>query len=251
MTGQEQAEKDGVVMMFKALTVAPGCSVTAEAESLDRESFFPTRIVLPDDVAPHFLVTDVRVGKDSQLWSAGALPGELFAESGPRLDLLLDECRPGAKVTVCAQSRSGEAREFRCWVQGTRSVATGSRKVVVGYGSTRCRGSLSISVEPQRPFRPTHLFLPSDVARDFAVESVEQSAAFRVRGGKAEKVDLDPSETSVGVLGEAVSGSSGALVPVRMSPSEVVRPGRFLTLRVASEGGEERTFRAAVVGDSA
>lgn len=241
--------EDNLVLMFGSNTMSSGVfSVSAEVESSDRESLFPIRIVLPDDVAPHFHVTEVRVGLNSQLISIGAVPGELFAESGPCFDLLLDECSFGTKVTVCAQSRSGEARKFGCWVWGKRLIDAGSRKVVLGYGSTNSRGSLTVNVEPQRPFRPTHLFLPSEVGRDFTVESIEQSSTWRVRGGKAEKVDLDPSEMSKGVLGKAVSTSAGSLVTVRMSPSEVVRPGRFLTLRVCGSD-RERTFRAAIVGD--
>ena len=60
------------------------------------------KILIPDDVAEHFMVTDVKVGKNSQLYSPGAVPASFFGEAreGRQEGLYFDRLPRGAHATL-------------------------------------------------------------------------------------------------------------------------------------------------------
>src|SRR5512147_744539 len=55
--------------------------------------FRPERLVVPSNLAVDFLITDIKVGKNSQLVSTGALPAVMFTETAFGIRLKMDTCQ--------------------------------------------------------------------------------------------------------------------------------------------------------------
>ena len=242
------------ILVFKSLSIAPRCSGTFSCTPISGDVFRTSRLVVPDSIASHFLVTDLRIAHDSQFISVGALPAELFAKSGPCFDLQLDDLREGEEAVVQVQSTSDDPVVFGCWMRGDR--LEGSKKVLLGYGSTQVgpKSSALVSVEPQCSFKPTHLFLPSSTARYFEIEEVRQSQYGTSADRSLVRVEIDEPEKQ----GRAAKADlkkftyypgGGLLVELRLSPVEVVKPGRFLTISTTNRDREQRSFMAAILGD--
>ena len=72
----------------------------------------PVGLEVDPDVAPHLLVNDVRVGKDSQLCTVGYLPASLFADATP-VPLFFDRIPPGLRFSLSLTCTSRDAVTFR------------------------------------------------------------------------------------------------------------------------------------------
>lgn len=240
-----------VVMRTKPFRVVPGGSAKCTSIPHDGTFFFPLRVIVPDEVASNFFITDFKVGRDSQLCSVGALPAELFAASGPGFEFLFDPIYAGYVVAMDVQSTCDVEAEFSAQVMGRWALFRSNvRKICLGLGSTNvaAEGAVNVSVEPQRAFRPTHLFLPSDVVSHFEVQTVFQVA----RRGRTEHVvesipDLAERGRALGIDSSKAAGSR--LIPIHLRPSETVEVGRCLTVSAVNRGGQARQFKAAIVGD--
>lgn len=75
--------------------------------------FRPERLVIPSNVAPDFLITDLKVGKNSQLASTGALPAVMFTESAFGVRLKMDTAQISMFVTISVTNQSTVARNFQ------------------------------------------------------------------------------------------------------------------------------------------
>tara|TARA_R100001244_G_scaffold132394_1_gene108869 strand:- start:14648 stop:15295 length:648 start_codon:yes stop_codon:yes gene_type:complete len=69
-------------------TIAAGASATLTQRP--QIIFRPERIVVPASLASFFLINDVKVGKNSQLVSAGAIPAATFSETAFGVRLKMD-----------------------------------------------------------------------------------------------------------------------------------------------------------------
>lgn len=70
------------------------------------------RLVIPQAIAPNFLITDVRVGKNSQFLNGNAVPGEVFASNAVGVGLKGDTCPTGNDVIINATNISAGAVRF-------------------------------------------------------------------------------------------------------------------------------------------
>lgn len=73
--------------------------------------FRPELVSIERDLAPHFMVMDIKIGKNSQFVSSTPIPAEEFA-AGNRRHLKLDICQISMDVTVALYNKSGSAQ--RC-----------------------------------------------------------------------------------------------------------------------------------------
>ena len=71
------------------------------------------RLIIPSDLAEWFLVTDIKVGRESQLNSTACIPGMAFSETSFSIKLKGDIACPGQSITVSVTNQSGEARNFQ------------------------------------------------------------------------------------------------------------------------------------------
>ena len=75
--------------------------------------FRPERLVVPSNIAVDFLITDIKVGKNSQLVSTGALPAVMFTEQAFGVRLKMDTAQISMFVTVSVTNQNPQARNFQ------------------------------------------------------------------------------------------------------------------------------------------
>jgi hypothetical protein len=75
--------------------------------------FRPERLVVPSNLAVDFLITDIKVGKNSQLVSTGALPAVMFTENAFGVRLKMDTAQISMFVTVSVTNQNPNARNFQ------------------------------------------------------------------------------------------------------------------------------------------
>ena len=80
--------------------------------------FRPERLVVPSNLAIDFLLTDIKVGKNSQLVSTGALPAVMFTEVAFGVRLKMDTCQIAMFVTVSVTNQNPAARNFQGGIVG-------------------------------------------------------------------------------------------------------------------------------------
>jgi hypothetical protein len=80
--------------------------------------FRPERLVIPSNIAPDFLITDIKVGKNSQLVSTGALPAVGFTETAFGVRLKMDTCQISMFVTLTVTNQNVVAKNFQGMIVG-------------------------------------------------------------------------------------------------------------------------------------
>ena len=91
-------------------TIAAGASATLTQRP--QIIFRPERIVVPAAVAAFFQINDVRVGKNSQLVSAGAIPAATFAETAFGVRLKMDTVQISQDLILQVTNIDVAARRF-------------------------------------------------------------------------------------------------------------------------------------------
>ena len=80
--------------------------------------FRPERLVIPASIAEDFLITDIKVGKNSQLVSTGALPAAAFTSRSESSRMKMDTAQISMFVTVSVTNTSKEDKFFQCVIFG-------------------------------------------------------------------------------------------------------------------------------------
>lgn len=212
---------------FMESVVEPGCSVQLTMLDLPAGAV-PTWLEVPDELADHFVVTDLRVGLDSQLCSTGAVPAALFARGAPRDELLLDPVRsPRDSLSVAVTNLGPGRMAFSCrpiFSDDSRLARYGRARVVgLGVSWIAPLGSMNVNVEPQRRFVPDRLFVPRSVLERVDVEGVDVFN-FDLDKGSYDLVEtVSPGQlTRESLLGDGL---------FHLSPGRSVGPRECLTVR--------------------
>jgi hypothetical protein len=92
---------------------------TADIEIRPQLHFRPERLVVAGGIAGSFSIVDIRVGTDSMMPSATAVPAEIFVPGAEDVDLTLRTCNPGQSIVVTVRNTSGAAARFRAGFLGT------------------------------------------------------------------------------------------------------------------------------------
>jgi hypothetical protein len=93
-------------------TALPGLS-SANIAVQPQVIFRPERIVIPSNLAADFLITDVKVGKNSQLVSPGAIPAVVFVENAFGVRLKMDTAQIAQFITISVTNQNGSSRNFQ------------------------------------------------------------------------------------------------------------------------------------------
>lgn len=93
-------------------TALPGLS-SANIAVQPQVIFRPERIVIPSNLAADFLITDIKVGKNSQLVSPGAIPAVVFVENAFGVRLKMDTAQIAQFITISVTNQNGAARNFQ------------------------------------------------------------------------------------------------------------------------------------------
>lgn len=81
--------------------------------------FRGSRLIIPSSVANFFLVSDIRVGKDSQAVSSNPIPAAAFSELAVGVNLGLDTASPGIIISLSISNPTGLAQTFSAALIGT------------------------------------------------------------------------------------------------------------------------------------
>ena len=193
-------------------------------------------IGIPEEIADAFLVTDIKVGKSSQLVSSPCLPASFFARSRPPLAFDLVPRGGALYLTVTnvwkgdmpfSFSARGKARKDEKLIPGA------SRRVLLGLGSTLvpAQGRATVRVQTQLPFKPDMLAVPRNLEGFLKVEDL------RVVGASVFD-DLEP-----------VKEEDGRAVATEWNfPSRRMRAGDWLVVEVKSRSVSDWFFGGTVVG---
>jgi hypothetical protein len=90
-----------------------GGSASANINVQPQVIFRPERLVVPSNIAVDFLITDIKVGKNSQLVSTGALPAVMFTENAFGVRLKMDTAQISMFVTISVTNQNPAARNFQ------------------------------------------------------------------------------------------------------------------------------------------
>ena len=224
--------------------VVPGNSSANVVVVSERGPFRAMNIVVPPDVAVSFMVTDVKVGTNSQFVASSAVASELLHRGAPARALPLRTCSlAGGPMVLSVTNHDSEARLFKATIIGRVGLMADPREdlrqeSVPGCSRVTRRHSCEMSwvsehlvttlqrrCRRKSCFKPELLVVPAEVLADLRVQDV------RVVG---ESALSPPGEVSPGVW--AVVG--GATMQV----------ADFLAVSVKNGVHQERAFCGTVVG---
>jgi len=191
----------------QSVTVAGNSS--ANIEVISEKGPFLLRTVVVTEGAEDFLVTDIKVGKNSQLVNCAAVPAAFFVETPRQEGLAYDVLQRGMKLTISVTNTCSEAREFKATLFGDlvfehamMDLVRGDR-FLMGLGHTIQRlGKATLNVRSQLPMTPVLFFVPLSVKDDVRVLDVRvagESVASRELLSKGEAtVSLTPKAMQCG-----------------------------------------------------
>ena len=76
-------------------------------------AFRPERLVIPPSIAEHFIITDIKVGKNSQLIATGALPASAFTNRSGATHMKMDTAQVSMFITISVYNTSDETKNFQ------------------------------------------------------------------------------------------------------------------------------------------
>jgi hypothetical protein len=206
-------------------------------------SFFPKNLVVPHPIAGDFLITDIKIRRNSQLYSVGCVPATIFsARADPKIVLDFEVVEVGDQIVISVINQSPEPRTFTCSVSGprTKDETVGKPQTyILGYGSTSIPAHNTgwISAKPLQAFHPERLVIPSHLCDKFSVLGI----AISRHGCCLENFNLAPA-----YLAQSFHESSLGLLGL----SKVVDRDSFLSLNVKNLTDSALNFQAAVAGQT-
>src|SRR5271154_2284406 len=85
-------------MGFGITPVASGANVIINAQP--QVNFRPSRLVIPDSIAPSFMINDFKIGMRSQLVAPGSIPAQSFTQTAVGTAMALDTVNVGQFTTL-------------------------------------------------------------------------------------------------------------------------------------------------------
>jgi len=225
-------------LQFPTIVIPPSCNVTTV---IDKEAisspFLIERISIPDDQARCVLVTDVKVGHNSQIYGTGALPGSLFSESS-KIQLSFDVVPAERSISVSLNNKTEIEQTVVISVTG-RTVnppVYAERLSALGFGYTLIppKKSARISIETACVFKPRHLVVPSEIADQFDVTDI------RIGQNSELVVPGYPAAVPAKVFAETAE-------PVNLKLS-MLQVCVFATVSVTNVSDQPASFQGALVG---
>ena len=104
---------------FTSLTPIPAAQ-TGQIEVKPQVLFRGERLAVPNSLVLNFNISDVKVGKDSQLAAPGDMPAECFSNISVGVRMQLDTAEPGITITLFPRNTDGNnAHSFSSCLYGT------------------------------------------------------------------------------------------------------------------------------------
>jgi hypothetical protein len=104
-------------MGFGITPVATGANVIINAQP--QVNFRPSRLVVPDSIAPSFMINDFKIGMRSQLVAPGSIPAQSFTQEAVGTAMALDTVNVGQFVTLDVTNIAYQPVNFAASLFGT------------------------------------------------------------------------------------------------------------------------------------
>jgi hypothetical protein len=235
--------------------IGPGCDYEVSTRLETSSPFLPLWFTIPDEIAEHLLVTDLRIANRSLLFSTGCVPAGLFAESAARdadgrlVDVLqLPVVRAHQLVSLSLTNASDRPVAFRGSVVGCdperapdrpRSLLVGCGRYEMGPSPLPSMGPntvrLNVRVRPQVELRPHKLYVPASVLEKVVISTISTEAE------PGEMLSWVPNETVARI-------NVRSREDIVFAPDPVVSSRHFIRLEAINQTKEPRWFSAAVLG---
>ena len=101
---------------FKQLAILTTASATISRQP--QMAFRPQRLIIPSAFAPNFVITDIKVGSNSQLLTSDDFPAQAFSESAVDSALLFDTVDVGGLIAIGVNNISAGTADFRAVLLG-------------------------------------------------------------------------------------------------------------------------------------
>jgi hypothetical protein len=139
-----------------------------------KDPFTPESFSIPEDIAQDFLITDIKVGANSQFISTGCIPALLFSDEAVVERLRLDHLPTAKLLKISVTNQATGERQFKASVSGPASPVSQPNprwRTLVGLGSTMVHAGAvaAVYVQPQLNFAPDRLVVPSSIGERFQV----------------------------------------------------------------------------------
>ena len=181
------------------------CSAYIEAFS-EKGPFRAQNMIVTDEIARDFFVTDLKVGKNSQFVSSSAVHASYFARRGAKEDLLFDFLPRGMKMTVCVKNMTQEPKTFHAYLKGTLIAENMHRdcalnRIILGLGHSivPANGKTKLSVQPQVACRAMSIVVPPYILDALKITSLRVVGAEMLKGDlKDGEADFPPTPMQIG-----------------------------------------------------
>ena len=221
-------------------TVVPSCSsVNVSVQSKETLAIWGMieQLLVPSGIAGDFLITDIKVGKDSQFIGPGCLPAAVFSTDAiPELLSGYDLLRANQPVVLSVTNQAAQERTFSAILRCLRiGKKVWPKRNMVGFGSTLVPGGGSARIHSQVtvPFRPERIIVPSSLWGSFKVVSLITGSLSSNGAERVEPAQGSPfAETS----------------PGRVEFKNTVPWGGWLIIFVKNMSNRAANFQGAVAG---
>jgi len=220
--------------------VAKGCS-SVNVSFYSSEPLRIEQLIIPRERVADFLITDIKVGKDSQFIGTGCLPASVFS-SGAILEPIsgLPLLMPDRSVVLSVTNQAASEKVFMATLRCSRlgkTIFPGRGWGLLGLGSTLvvAGGSARIHVQSTAVFHIDRLIVPSSICDSFQVIEIEVgSPGFSV--SRTEKVNPASGES----FAETSSG--------QLKFKKALMPGAWLSIYVKNVSSRAENFQGAFAG---
>jgi len=210
--------------------------LTSHPHSPDGREFYPTWLVVEalEGDLEEILITDVKVGPNSQLWSMRALPASLFGPTARTQVLKLDSMAEGRRLRVDFANGGATKALLRVRVVGQYEAPAGGQGLV-GLGSTRVDGTANILVAPQLIMQPSRLFFSPRMLEVLSVDEVSNGPYLDVESYSR----VPPEQLQL----QNLRGSG----EICFKPCSRIGRGVYLTIEVHNLTSSPQYFTGAVI----
>jgi hypothetical protein len=203
------------------------------------EQYFRVRqIVIPHNIAERLVVTELSMGRLSQMASVGCVPAMLFSDRAATESYDLDPVSAGGEISISLTNLSEVPTEFEVAFMGhtERDVCPDRRRSFFGLGATDIRPGeyCNITVRPHIAFRSERLVVPSTIADHFDVIDIKVGYNSQL---------LSPGSIPAKQYTEKVPQSSEKVLC-----RDVCQPSVFHTVAVCNNSSKTQVFTGAMVG---
>lgn len=113
---------------------------TAVFQAQPQLVFRGSRLIIPGGIGEHFVINDIRVGRDSQMVSADPIPASIFSEFTVSANLGLETATQGVMITLSVSNVTDEPRTFSASLLGI-SLDSGDTKITPRHWRIDCEYS--------------------------------------------------------------------------------------------------------------